>query len=237
MPDNDIYETYASSAFGGYSVALTDEAALAQYSANHRAHLPPDRDAAILDIGCGAGHYLHWLRQMGYSSILGVDVSAAAVAHCQAHGLPARQVDDLIGLLDSHRDTYDCITMNDVIEHLDRDGLVRVLSRARASLRPGGKLLVKTLNMASIGGVYLRYADFTHTGGFTETSLRQVLIAAGFGRVAVRRYALSRGGVKRGVYVAAQRLWGLALAGVLLIELGTDRPAVRTKLMLGVAYA
>lgn len=237
MPHDSIYDTYASSDFGAYTVPVADQASVAQYVANHWRHLPRASNAAILDIGCGAGHYLHWLQQLGYTAVRGVDVSAAAVAHCQAYGLPALQVDDLGVFLDDHRAAYDCITLNDVIEHLDREVLVGTLSSARAALRPGGALLVKTLNMASIGAVHLRYADFTHTGGFTEKSLRQVFTAAGFARVSVYPYALPPGGPKRLLYRAARRLWELAMNLVFVVELGTDRPAVRTKLMLAVAYA
>lgn len=237
MTSNSIYETYSASGFGGYSVPLSDEGHLGQFRTNHRALLPTELDAAILDVGCGAGHYLYWLRQLGYTNALGIDVSADAVGHCQAHGLSAEHVDDLGLFFHSRPHTYDCITMNDVVEHLRRDTLVETLIGARDALRPRGTLLVKTLNLASIGGLYLSCSDFTHTGGFTERSLRQVLVASGFSEVDMRRYNFPRGGAKRNAYLAAQRIWGVVHTLILFVELGRDLPEVRTKLMLGIGYA
>jgi hypothetical protein len=48
------------------------------------------------------------------------------------------------------------------------------------ALQPGGKLIITTGNMACFTGLFSRYMDFTHETGFTETSLKQVLMLAGF---------------------------------------------------------
>jgi hypothetical protein len=41
--------------------------------------------------------------------------------------------------------------------------------------------------MANVLGNYSRYADLTHQAGYTETSLRQLLLSAGFARADVVR--------------------------------------------------
>ncbi|MCR8454597.1 MAG: class I SAM-dependent methyltransferase [Crenarchaeota archaeon] len=41
--------------------------------------LPEDRDARILDIGCGMGHFLYFLKEEGYRNFLGVDISREQV--------------------------------------------------------------------------------------------------------------------------------------------------------------
>ena len=77
-PEERIAQTYASAQFGpmhdlsdaGY--ALHDRI----YRAAFGPHLPADRDAKILDLGCGCGYFLHFLRTEGYTNVLGIDSSA-----------------------------------------------------------------------------------------------------------------------------------------------------------------
>jgi SAM-dependent methyltransferase len=38
-------------------------------------HLPQDREAKILDLACGHGAFLHYLRLAGYANCSGVDIS------------------------------------------------------------------------------------------------------------------------------------------------------------------
>lgn len=232
-PPFELYESYAASGYGQYLVPL-DSQPVDQYEANHLRYLSPHRDAAILDVGCGAGHYLHWLCHLGYRNVLGVDASTVAVAHCEAHRLPARHVEDLGAMLRDADERYETIVMNDVIEHIDQHKLLDVLLAAHSALQPGGCLLVKTLNMASRGGLYLRYADLTHTGGFTEHSLRQALAAAGFSSIDVRPYVFPRGGPKRNAWLVAQRVTSAWAAAMYFVELGVDRPRVRSKLVFAV---
>ena len=60
------------------------------------------------------------------------------------------------------------------------------LIKMHACLKRGGFLYVKTPNMANpFVNTAGRYIDFTHEVGFTEKSLRQVIEAAGYGRVCI----------------------------------------------------
>lgn len=46
--------------------------------------------------------------------------------------------------------------------------------------------MVKTPNLGHPLNLYLRYKDFTHEIGFTEMSLRQVLLISGFSEVEIK---------------------------------------------------
>lgn len=232
-----VYESYAQTGFGGYDNAVASPESFAQYVVNYSSHLPASRTAAILDVGCGAGHFLAWLRERGYSEARGVDLSASSVAHCRRHGLTAEVVADTGQYLAAHPQTFDLIAMNDVIEHFLYEEVVGILSHACAALKPGGSLLVKTINMANAGGLYLRYADFTHRVGFTETSLRQVLVAAGFGTVTVEPYRIPRGGVKRALWSFAGRSVQRWRAAAMFADLGVDAPRILSKILLATARA
>jgi hypothetical protein len=48
------------------------------------------------------------------------------------------------------------------------------------TLKPGGKVFIKTPNMENPFNLRSRYMDFSHEVGFTEHSLYEVLSTAGF---------------------------------------------------------
>lgn len=41
--------------------------------------LPQNKNAKILDLGCGMGFCLYWLKRKGYENIIGIDLSAEMV--------------------------------------------------------------------------------------------------------------------------------------------------------------
>lgn len=232
----DLYESYGASGFGSYSVPTGAVPVIDQYEVNIRPLLPSDPHAPMLDIGCGAGHLLAWLRDAGYDNALGVDVSESAVAHCHASGLPnVKRIDDLTSFLASQRQRFELITMNDVIEHIAKQDIVTTLANARIALAHGGRLAVKTLNMGNAGALYLRYADFTHEVGFTETSLRQVLLAAGFADVRILAYRVPARTVRTRIWRSAGEIWQLCFRLMIFLDIGTDAPSIRTKMLLAIA--
>ncbi len=50
-------------------------------------HFPADKNAAVLDLGCGHGTLLHFARQLGYRNALGVDGSPEQVAAARHLGI------------------------------------------------------------------------------------------------------------------------------------------------------
>ena len=91
-----------------------------------------------------------------------------------------RQIPDLKSYFAESGETFDMITMNDVLEHLDKKEILETLKMVRTSLNPSGVFICRVPNMSNIFGVYLFYNDFTHEAAFTEYSIGQVLGLAGF---------------------------------------------------------
>ena len=50
-------------------------------------HFPADRDAQILELGCGHGAFIHLIRQAGYNNVVGVDISPEQVAKAERLGI------------------------------------------------------------------------------------------------------------------------------------------------------
>jgi predicted TPR repeat methyltransferase len=143
--------------------------------------LPADRGARVLDIGCGFGSMLQALRDLGYRSLQGVDISAEAVEASRGRGLDVTRIDDLDGYCRASTGRFDLILMSHVLEHLDKTGIIGTLRLIRERiLAPGAALVIMVPNAQSATGCYWAYEDFTHHTLFTAGSLQFVLRAAGF---------------------------------------------------------
>lgn len=181
------YAHYLSTHFGG-DIREGEESFFLQeryFRKNYLPHLPQRRDARVVDLGCGLGHFLFFLQRAGYTNILGADVGRECIAFCRARGFPV--VEEEIGtFLSEYGERADAFILNDVLEHQTKDLMWALLERIRACLAPGGVLLVKVPNVAHpLLGTDSRYLDITHEVGFNENSLEQVLLMAGFVNVHV----------------------------------------------------
>ena len=184
-----IYQDYISSQFGsGHSIENLHKDYLIHqryFKKNYQKFLPSNKDAKILDAGCGLGHFLFFAEQSGYKNVIGIDVSNELVELCKKKGYNAIAT-DIFSFLEGHRNAFEVIIFNDVIEHLRKEEIINFLDLMYASLIPGGCLLIKTPNMANpftaAGG---RYIDFTHEIGFTEASMREVLTVTKFKNIKI----------------------------------------------------
>lgn len=140
------------------------------------------KDAAILDVGCGVGQFLFYLNRAGFQNVLGIDISADIVqrAKAQQPALDFRHVPNSEVFLRDHTTCFDVIVLNDVLEHLEREALLPMGHALFGALKPGGRLIVKTINAAYPLGNAGRYQDLTHRTSFHEKSLVQLMRHCGF---------------------------------------------------------
>ena len=147
---------------------------------NYLKHLPENKDKKIIDVACGLGHTLNSLKENKYTDIEGIDISVECVNFCQKKGFSVKEV-DASNFFQDKEGVYDFIIMNDIIEHIEKDKIISLLSNIRKSLKDGGKLIIKTPNAANgILGLEGRYMDFTHKIIFSAASIKQVLKIAGY---------------------------------------------------------
>jgi SAM-dependent methyltransferase len=201
-----------------------------------RRHFPVDRDAAIVDLGCGHGALLHFAAEAGYRNLAGVDASPEQVAAAHRLGIASVRQDDLLAALRALPDeSRDVVVAFDVIEHLAKDEAVDMADEIRRVLRPGGRWIVHAPNGMSPFCGAVRYGDLTHELAFTPGSLSQLALTAGFRSVAVHEDAPVVHGVKSLVRAALWRALRAALRFYLAVETGTARGAVLTQNLLAVA--
>jgi hypothetical protein len=126
--------------------------------------------------------------------------------------------------------------LNDVLEHIPKPDIVPTLEALRVALTTGGTLLVKVPNAANAFGLVARYLDFTHEIAFTEHSLRQVLVAAGFGTVTVGGLeTLWRPTLRRTVYWGVNALYQRLHHALYVAAVGADAPQILSKLLVASA--
>jgi glycosyltransferase involved in cell wall biosynthesis/2-polyprenyl-3-methyl-5-hydroxy-6-metoxy-1,4-benzoquinol methylase len=145
--------------------------------------LPSDRQSRCLEIGIGNGHLLQYLVEQRYAAVTGIDNCPALIENAARHlgeRVDLACVADTADYLEEHPETFDCICMIDVLEHFTFDEGHRILREARRALRSGGRILLRTPNMANLLGAYSRWIDLTHKSAYTEWSLNEMLEVAGF---------------------------------------------------------
>jgi SAM-dependent methyltransferase len=138
-----------------------------------------DRDAPILEIGCGSGVLLAYLERRGFSHALGIDISDEQVLLAQRRDVRADRADALPYLRD-HNEHFAAIVAVDVLEHFSRDELVRLAPAIYDALIPQGRLIVQTANGAGLFPRQVIYGDLTHLTIFTPESLAHLLRSVGF---------------------------------------------------------
>ncbi|HET6553601.1 MAG TPA: class I SAM-dependent methyltransferase [Dyella sp.] len=240
-------KAYRQRIYGSYVSAQDDPppATAADFSASARylrrivaRHLPADREATVLDLGCGHGTLLHFLKQAGYRNIGGVDGSMEQVALAARLGVDNVVHGDLFGTLAEQPDaSLDVVVAFDVLEHLERDEALALVDAVRRTLKPGGRFLIHTPNAESPFFGRIRYGDLTHEMAYTRTSLAQLFGASGFGPVACFEDVPAPGSLKGTLRFCLWKLLRLALRLCLAVETGdTGARAIFSQNLLCVAY-
>jgi 2-polyprenyl-3-methyl-5-hydroxy-6-metoxy-1,4-benzoquinol methylase len=166
--------------------------------------IPKSNNMRVLEIGCGCGNTLQFLKSIGICSwACGVELDSWAAEQ-------ARQYLDLVlegniehtELLLEH-DSIDLILCLDVLEHLVDPW--RVIKQIYVLLKPGGCIIVSIPNVRRISILFnlllLGKWDYTETGILDKTHLRffvrktaiYLLVNAGFKIDAILSTGLERG--------------------------------------------
>ena len=139
----------------------------------------------VLDIGCGRGEVLELLAEAGVEA-RGVELDPELAAQGAGMGLPVEQGDGLEVLGGLEDGSLGALVLVQVVEHLGPQAVVDLVGLAADKLRPGGKLLIETVNPQSLY-VFARafYVDPTHDRPIHPVYLRFIVQKAGFSEVAL----------------------------------------------------
>lgn len=148
-------------------------------------HMPSDKNARILDVGCGMGFALLMLRKEGYTNIQGIDLDQGQVKAAQGKGLNVVWTPDSQQFLKEHPAGFDQILAMDLIEHIPPGAQLDFVRALAGALKPGGKIFCTVPNANSALAGRYRYIDWTHHTSFTEHSLDFLLYNGGFRNIRV----------------------------------------------------
>ncbi len=144
------------------------------------------RDASpVADLGCGRGEFLELLREAGIAGV-GAETNAQAAAECRRRGLAVEEVSLVDFLRARAAGSLGGVFAAQVVEHLPPGVLQAALAAAQRALRPGGLLVLETVNVRSLLAFLEIYnRDLTHERPLHPDTLAFLAAAAGFSEVRV----------------------------------------------------
>lgn len=154
----------------------------------------------FLDVGCGDGSFAGAVRGACHCEVSGVEITSQSVQEAKERGIDAYVIDLDRSDLPFPDQSFDCVFCGYIIEHLYSPD--HMMEEARRVLKPGGKIIVTTANLASwfnrlsllfgyqpiFSDVSLKYsfghlwklAPMGHLRLYTYRSLRQMVEIFGF---------------------------------------------------------
>lgn len=140
------------------------------------------KDSAILELGCGRGYMLEYLRNNGFNNLKGIDISEEQIRISKQKGFDVEVVNAL-EYLNENQNKYKIIFALDFIEHFSKDELILLFDAIYNNLEQKGVFIFHTLNGQTIQSHNLIYGDLTHLTIFTPNSALQLLRITGFDNI------------------------------------------------------
>jgi 2-polyprenyl-6-hydroxyphenyl methylase/3-demethylubiquinone-9 3-methyltransferase len=119
-----------------------------RWIARSRAALIPPAtraDAVLVDLGCGAGLLAPHVSALGYHHI-GIDLVSASLLQAEAHGVTPVLAD--VHSVPLPDECVDVVSAGEILEHVANPSIV--VSEACRLLRPGGTLVLDTINATAL---------------------------------------------------------------------------------------
>lgn len=133
----------------------------------------------VLDCGCGRGELLELLADAGIEAS-GVDMDAGMLNDARQRGLDVSEGDAIATMDRLPGGTLGAVVAMQVIEHLPEPQLIAFFRAARKALRPGGRLIVETVNPYVIEALNAFWLDPTHQHPLFPDVVLELCRAAGF---------------------------------------------------------
>jgi len=202
-------------------------------------HLPADKNARILDFGCGTGRLLGFLHQKGYTNLHGADIDTTGWEKLQQFTKSLTKIEDTISYLKTVAGAYDFVIVKDVIYYFDRSTVQEITTLLKSALAPGGSIYFEIFNGAILTGPYVQYKDLGIQLILTEQSLQHLIERSGLKLVCIKGNTIPVTGPVSLVFVIVnfwQRLW-LRLLFFCERSLDDQNPKILKRKVIAVASA
>ncbi len=139
-----------------------------------------EKTSPILELGCGHGRILNYLKQKGFTNVKGIDVSEEQIAIARKDALDAERADVFEYLKSQSPASLDGVIAIDFVEHFTKEELLRLCEFVHTAMKPDGILLLQTVNGEGLYPRQIIYGDITHSTILSPGSMSQLLRATGF---------------------------------------------------------
>lgn len=133
----------------------------------------------ILEIGCGPGYILDFLRQNGFSRVKGIDISSEQIKIAEDKGFDV-QVIDVYDYFKTVDEKYSAVFAINILEHFTKNELFQLLPLIYNALKKDSKLIIQVPNGQGLFPNQIIFGDITHLTIFTPALLEQLLKCSGF---------------------------------------------------------
>lgn len=166
---------------------------------------------SVLDIGCGQGLFLQYLKHRGFRDVVGVDYDEnmrATLADVEQAGYVI-ETTDAEAFVDRVRGQrrFDRIVLFDILEHMALDRCVGLLDKLHGILNAGGKVLIRVPNVTSPWGLRMQFDTFDHVTAFSPGRVQELAALSGY-RVTALKGEIS--GKRRKMIFQVCLHWALA---------------------------
>ncbi|MBI2585492.1 MAG: class I SAM-dependent methyltransferase [Rhodospirillales bacterium] len=145
---------------------------------------------SVLDVGCGAGLFLQYLKHRGFRDVIAVDYDEnlrAALADIEQAGfaVESMEAEAFIDRVKGQR-RFDRIVLFDILEHMKLDQCVSLLGKLHGVLNSGGKILIRVPNVTSPWGLRMQFDTFDHVTLFSPGRVRELATLSGYAVTALK---------------------------------------------------
>jgi O-antigen chain-terminating methyltransferase len=139
----------------------------------------------VLEIGSGRGEFLELCREANIPA-KGVDFNEAMINRCREKDLDVEKEDGLVYLQSIPDESLCALTAFQVVEHLTPDQILQLVQNAFIKLKPGGAMILETVNPDSLFAIKNFYLDLSHKRPVPSLTLQFILESVGLREVEVR---------------------------------------------------
>ncbi len=213
------------------------------YFANRRAEMLdfiPNTARTILDAGCGNGAFSATIKAQRDATVWGIELNATAAQTAREvldHVLSGPIEEHLDGLPDAY---FDCICMNDILEHLLDPW--QTLNKLRTKLAPDGVIVASIPNIRHYKVLWSLLVtgewtytdsgvlDRTHLRFFTPKSMQRLFIDCGYSVATMQGIRGSKKfKVKVWRFLSAGKLWDIRYPQFAIVAKSIDSSSPATK--------
>ena len=199
--------------------------------------LPANKNARILDFGCGDGRIIQFLLDHGYTNITGADIKIPNDLKFPSEKVSLIEIKDATEFLSAQKEKFDFIVAKDVIYYFNSREVLNILVLFKNALAPNGQIFFEIFNGSLFTGPYVKYKDIDIQLILTDISLKKLIEEAGLHLRAMQGSRQPKNSMKKFLFFSIHKLEQWVTRFIFLVERGKDEqnPKIYSRKIIAVA--